>query len=200
MDPRPCTPAEAVARALAWVDKPGVYWLGAGNYHPHLIAGTMLDEPWTSAPNGAPASDCRFACCFCYKLPAHRGGFNKGTWASVSDDLNYNSAIEDSEHDRELFVPVDGPPAIGDILCYPTIWLSGHLEPWIGHGAIVVGVSRAANFDPIAPKFSLLDIVHCHGPPMVGPAITKSDGTVFDAHSMRWPKLEHRSRLLRLVP
>lgn len=209
--PRPCSPTEAVARALRWVNSSGVYWLGAGDYHPSSAAGAPLDAPWTPTPPGAKdpagrdiagaaASDCRFACGYCYRLPAHRPGFNVGSWATVADDLNYNSLIEDAEHHQEIAVPVTDAPQLGDVLCYPTIHLPGHPQPWIGHGSIVVGLDRAGGFDPSSPKFSLLDVVHCHGPAGVAPAITRSDGSVFDVHSERWPKPEHRSRLLRMKP
>lgn len=200
MTPRPCSPAEAVQRALDWIDKPGVYWLGAGNYHPFFAGGKLVDAPWTSAPDGQPASDCRFAVLFCYKLFAHRPTFNAGPWATVADDINYNSAIEDAEHAQELFVPVSGPPMPGDIICYPTFRIAGEQYPHIGHGAIVLSVARAAAFDPTAPSYSMLDIAHCHGPPMRGPAITRSTGALFDLHSTNWPQPGRKSRLLRLVP
>lgn len=216
-NPRPCSPAEAVARALRWVGSPIIYWLSGGDYH------AATDDPSTPAPQGArapngvdvsgkPCSDCRYAINHSYKLPAHRPGFNHGAWATVSDDLNYNSAIEDSEHAQDLFVPVTNAPQLGDIVTYPTIMLRDHatgdwirnpdgsIKKWIGHGSIVVGVDRAAGFDLSAPKFALLDIVHCHGPAGVGPAITRSDGSVFDIHSERWPLAEHCSRLIRLKP
>src|SRR5262245_49816365 len=52
-------------------------------------------------------SDCAgFAICRCYGLRRHRPGFNRGAWSSVEDDLNCNSAIEDADHHRELFVCV----------------------------------------------------------------------------------------------
>lgn len=198
-EPRPCSPAEAVGRAIRWVESEGIYWLGAGAYKPTVIGGVLRDVPWSPAPDGRPASDCRFAIGYCYKLPPHRPGFNRGAWATVSDDVNYNSAIEDAEHEKDLFELVTDVVRPGDIVCYPTIHLPRHELPWIGHGAIVVGVGRAGAFRLAAPNYSLLDVVHCHGPPGRAPSITRANGAVFDLHAERWPKPEHTTRLLRLV-
>jgi hypothetical protein len=181
------------------VDKPAIYWLGCGDWHPRIVRTMLIDVPWTDAPDGRPAADCRFVLNYCYRLPAHRPGFNHGSWATISDDVNSNSAIEDAEHNRELFRLVDHNPLPGDILCYPTIHLPGH-PPFIGHSAMVVGLSRAARFDLQEPSWSLLDIVHCHGPQGRSPAVTRGDGAAFDLHDSKWHKPEHRTKLLRLVP
>jgi hypothetical protein len=168
------------------------YILGTGDYH------GGGDVPWTMR-DGVLGSDCAgFAISWCYKLPRHRPSYNVGAWASVSDDLNCNSAIEDSEHARELFMPATGDPRPGDLIAYPTIHLAGHT--FIGHVCIVVGVDRAGFFTIEAPDFSLLDVVHCHGPNGRAPACTRADGSIWNQHSTVWPKPEHRSKLLRAVP
>jgi hypothetical protein len=187
---RPCSPAEAVARALSMVDVPGPYILGTGDYNP-----SGPDVPWTER-DGLRGSDCAgFAISWCYKLPRHRPGYNIGPWSSVSDDLNCNSAIEDAEHARELFTLADGAPQVGDLIAYPTIRLAGHV--FIGHVCIVVGVGRAGAWS--VPDYSLLDVVHCHGPNGRKPACTRADGAIWNQHDHVWPKPEHRSRLLRAV-
>ncbi len=95
---RPCSPAEAIQRALSIVGHGGQYWLGTGDWKPNAT-----DVPWTTN-NGGTGSDCAgFAISWCYKLTRHRPGFNVGSWSSCSDDLNCNSAIEDAEHAGELF-------------------------------------------------------------------------------------------------
>jgi len=182
--PRPRHSAdEAVRHALAMVGR-GVYELGTGD----------LDS------NNDDARDCfGFAVCECFGLKRHRPGFNRGSWASVADDLNCNSAIEDADHHRELFVHVAGPPRIGDLLCYPTFRLEGHARPWIGHVAIVVGTERLIEWDRAWPTWSFLDVVQCAGPDGRRPGIIATDAHHWDDHDKEWPKLEHRTNLLRVV-
>src|SRR6266404_8046742 len=104
-----CTAKEAVARGQAIVKAGGgQYGLGSGNYHPvpYALPMTNGDVPWTNSPDPlhpGPASDCAgFAICYAWKIVRHRPGFNAGFWASVEDDVNVNSAIEDGRHKREL--------------------------------------------------------------------------------------------------
>lgn len=194
MNPRPMAQAAgAVAEALRWIGK-GTYKLGA------------LDS---DAKLGV--FDCTsFAMRHCFGIAGHRPGFNKGwgvDWctgetATVVDDINSNSAIEDALHWQDLFQVATGAPHIGDILAYPTIHLPGSdAGPWIGHAAICVDVSRAAGrWDWAMPRFDLLDMVECHGPNGTTPAIRRTTGLVFDKHSITWPKPQHRSWLLRVRP
>jgi hypothetical protein len=182
--PRPRhTADEAVARALELVGC-GVYRLGAGDI------GSLGDEP----------RDCfGFAVCELYGLPRHRPGFNRGDWATVSDDLNCNSAREDALHAQELFEPVF-TPFPGALIMYPTIHLPGRSEPWIGHVKIVVGVSRCSMFHVERPDWTLLDTVECCGPPGRHPGIIRGTGAGMTDHDHRWPKPEHRTVMLRVLP
>lgn len=182
--PRPLyTADQAVKRALERVGR-GVYRLGTGD----------LDTP------ADEASDCAgFAINWCYGLRRHRPGFNRGSWSSVSDDLNVNSAIEDADHAGELFERVQ-TPAPGALLCYPTFRLAGHAAPWIGHVAIVVSVRRAVEWDHARPDWSLLDVVQCRGPNGARPGIVASSAANWSGHDLRWPRPEHRSVLLRVLP
>lgn len=153
--------------------------------------------------------DCfSFAVRHCYGVAGHRPGFNRG-WkpdatfpdgASVVDDLNSNSAIEDAFHAKELFELASGDPQPGDLLAYPTIRLTGNPGVWIGHVQICVGVSRVRNWDPAKPQFGLLDVVECVGPNGHVRAIRKSTGSVLDLHNTKWPKPQHRGYLLRVKP
>jgi hypothetical protein len=162
----------------------GVYELGAGDL----------------GSNNDDARDCfGFAVCECFGLRRHRPGFNAGAWASVSDDLNCNSAIEDADHAQELFERVT-TPAPGALVAYPTIRLPGQPTPWIGHIAIVVGVSRCTTWDHERPDYSLLDVVQCHGPNGRRPGIVASDGAVWNQHDATWPKPEHRTVMLQVRP
>jgi hypothetical protein len=136
-------------------------------------------------------SDCAgFAMCWAYKLPRHRKGFNVGSWASVSDDINCNSGIEDAEHARELFEIVTSAPQPGDLLTYPTFTVIADGQPhkFIGHVGIVVGVARAVEWDPAHPAYELLDIAQCKGPNGRAPAVVATDGSVWAHHDAVWPK------------
>lgn len=183
MTNRPCSPISAVTVARSLVGT-GVYELGTGD---------------CDTPIGGPSDCAGFAINRCYGLRRHRPGFNHGAWASVSDDLNCNSAIEDADHHRELFVRADRPE-LGDLLAYPTIRLPGHATPWIGHICIVIGVGRVVAWDPARPDWALLDVVQCRGPNGKRPGIVATTGAGWNGHDMTWPKAEHRSALLRLVP
>lgn len=181
--PRPkYSASEAVARARLLIGR-GVYWLGTGD---------------SDSPDDG-ASDCfGFAYCKAFGVKRHRAGFNRGPWATVSDDLNCDSALEDADHDRELFERIDRPE-LGALLVYPTIHLIGR-GPWRGHIAIVVGVRRCLEWDPQHPSYTLVDVVQCHGPNGRRPGIIATDGTIWDNHDHIWPKPEHRTVILRARP
>lgn len=184
------TPLEAVERCRKLIGS-GIYKLGA------------LDSDADKL-----VFDCTSFCMrYGYGLDGHRQGYNRGwsvDWctsatATVVDDINSNSAIEDAMHGAELFELVIGPPQIGDIIAAPTIRLEGHAAPWIGHGVIVCGVDRAkGHWDPQAPTFAALDVIECRGPNGRNPAIRITNGTWFDDRRIAWPKVNHRSWLLRV--
>jgi hypothetical protein len=175
------TAAQAVAHARALAGR-GVYQLGTGD----------IDS------SGDGPRDCfGFAFCEVYGVKRHRPGFNRGAWSSVSDDLNCNSAIEDADHAGELFERVF-TPAPGVLLVYPTIRLAGHDQPWIGHVAIVVGMSRCLEWDHRFPSYAHLDVVQCRGPNGRKPGIVATDGAGWDVHDHTWPKAEHRTVMLRV--
>lgn len=182
--PRPrFTDREAVAHARAMVGR-GTYQLGTGDDH------STADS----------TRDCfGFAVCESYGIKRHRPGFNRGSWSTVSDDLNCNSAIEDAHHAAELFEVVT-TPGPGILLAYPTIRLAGHPDPWIGHIAIIVGISRCLEWDHAKPRYALLDVVQCCGPSGHRPGIIASDGAIWDHHDSIWPKQEHRTVMLRVKP
>ncbi len=182
---------ESVSRALSMVGVQMPYILGTGDYRPSADA----DVPWT-VRDGRAGSDCAgFALCWAHKLKRHRPGFNKGPWASVSDDINCNSAIEDAQHNRELYEIADRPQ-LGDCIAYPTIRLAG--KTFIGHVCIIIGVTRCLEWDAKNPDYSLLDVAHCHGPNGRKPAVTLTDGSIWNRHDELWPKPYHRSQLIRV--
>lgn len=201
-----CGAAEAVARAQriskdSTLDPGPVYWLGSGDYAPFYTEhGGLVDFPWTSNEAAEKAgyhrvSDCAgFAICWCWKLRRHRPGFNKGPWASVEDDINVNSAMEDAVHHQELFEEVH-PSLVrpGDLLCYPTIKLKGFKQPFIGHVSIVLDISPKY----VAGAYSKLLVAHCHGPNGRRPAVTQNMGLHWEERDKQWPKPEHRTHVIR---
>jgi hypothetical protein len=198
-DPRPCSAAEAVQRARSLIGKGGQYILGTGDYRPHVVGGTLIDLPWTER-DGLVGSDCAgYAISWCYMLQRHRPGFNVGSWASVANDINCNSAIEDGQHNRDLFEVID-TPELGALLLYPTfviVGMDGKPHRFIGHVGIVVGVSRCLEWDPALRTYAALDVAHCHGPNERKPAVTLGDGALWDHHDHIWPKPQHRTVMLR---
>jgi hypothetical protein len=188
-----CSAAVAVERAKSLIDKGGQYVLGTGDY--------LGDDkpPWT-ARGDMIGSDCAgFAISWCYTLRRHRPGYNHGSWATVSDDINCNSILEDAAHARELFVFVapDDRPRPGDLLTYPTVSHDGRRH--IGHVGIVIGVDRAGDFRLDKPDWSLLDVAHCCGPNGREPAVVRTTGARWNVQD-RTGRPGQRTRLLRAVP
>lgn len=185
----PCSVDEAIHRALSMVGQ-GMYVYGTGDYRPG-----KADLPWTTR-SGRTGSDCAgLAICYAYRLVRHRPGFNEGSWATIADDINCNSAIEDASHKRELFERIDRPE-LGCLLTYPTY--IAHGKQFIGHVVIVVGTSRCIEWDAADPAYHLLDVVNCYGPTGRKPGVMRTDGSGFDRHDDVWPKPEHRTVMLRV--
>lgn len=173
---KPCSPEEAVQRALSMRGRTERYQLGTGDYRPR----GDIDLPFT-AKAGKVGSDCwGFAGAWAYKLPRHRPGFNKGPWATVSDDINCDSAIEDAEHLRELYEVVS-TPAKGDLLVMPSIRGPDRRRIRIGHVWLVVDVP--AEWDAAAPQLDLLTTMQCQA--SLPPAIKHGPGPRYDGSSFR---------------
>jgi len=195
----PCAASDAVKRALSIATKGGEYFLGSGDYRPKGDS----DVPWTSIPGKRMGSDCAgFALSWCYQLTRHRPGYNKGAWASVADDINCNSALEDAQHRAELFrlLDADERPEPGDLVLYPTFTLNGSdgkSHRFIGHVGIVVGTSRVVDWQPGWNHYEQLDIAQCRGPNGRKPGVVLTDGSVWSHHDSVWPKKQHRSHLIR---
>lgn len=188
----PCTPSEALARAQRMVNNGGQYLLGTGDYWPHKENGLEVDLPWTYL-NGKAGSDCAgFAICFAWKLQRHRPGFNHGSWATVSDDINSDSALEDGLHKQELFTVVTTPRP-GDLLIYPSIRVLG--KRFIGHVGLIEHVP--AEWDAGAPQYNLLTVIQCHGPNGFRPGVVRTDGSVWAHHDHLWPKAQHKTQIVR---
>lgn len=183
---------EAVERARSVVNQ-GEYILGTGDYRPRRDAqGNVIDLPYTMHGGSGPmGADCAgFAICWCYKVVRHQPGFNTGAWATISDDINVDSTIEDARHKQELGT-ITTMAVPGAWLLYPTIRDPRNPMPFIGHVAIIESVSD--KFDPNAPDYRLLTVIQCSGPNGHTPAITRTDGYYWWHHDQLWPKPQHRS-------
>lgn len=183
----------AVTRALSMVGDPHCYVLGGGDYRPEPAP----DVPWTDHA-GLVGSDCWGFVAWCHRQARHRPGFNVGPWATVSDDVNCNSAIEDALHKQELFT-IAPRPEPGDLIAYPTIHLPGHPQPFIGHVCIVTDASKLPEWDPNFPDFHNLAVAHCAGPDGRKPAVRITDGSIWNHHNSLWPKPGHRCQVLRVL-
>jgi hypothetical protein len=175
----PITASEAVQRAQTWATTAaGCYQLGEGDYFP-----VQPNVPLTKG-----GCDCDGFVLWAWRTPRHRKGYNVGSWATVSDDVNPNSLLEDAQHAKDLCTPVmynDVRP--GDLLCYPTFHYQdahGAIHEFIGHIAIIVAVP--AGFK-VGQKWTQLQIVQVCGPNGRVPAALTTDGSVFDTHDATWP-------------
>ncbi len=176
-----------------------MYLLGTGDYAPDKKTGK--DLPWTKR-DGRLGSDCAgFAICWAWKLQRHRPGFNVGSWASVSEDINCNSALEDGLHLMELFTTLPEGSCIqpGDLLLYPTIRLKvkngakTETKTFIGHVGLIERIPIGFRYG----NWSALSIIQCHGPNGFVPGVVRTDGSIWMRHDINWGKLEHRTRVVR---
>lgn len=193
MESNPCTAAEAVERARAVCGNGGQYLLGTGDYWPHVEAGINIDLPWTYKSGKAGADCAGFAICYAWKLARHRRGFNKGPWATVSDDINSDSAYEDALNKKELF-SVTKTPRPGDLLVYPSVRRAG-VRILIGHVGLIEAVP--AEWDVTAPQYDLLTILQCKGPNGRKPGVVRTDGSIWSHHDANWSKPQHRTVIIR---
>lgn len=179
------TPAEIVARALAWRDK-SEYQLGTGNYNPN-----QPDSPETvHHKTGKRGADCAgFAVCFAHKLRRHRPGFGRGPGARVVDDLNSDSVLYDAIHNQELFELVIGPPNAGDLLIMPSTYDRTGERTGIGHVMLAIANrAREWQHDLLPRPWGLVDVAQCRGPNGKRPGIIVSDASVCARHDAKWVK------------
>ncbi len=189
--PIPCTPNEARDRALSLVGRTEPYVLGTGDYR------SDSPLPFTTNPLGY-GSDCwGFAGAWCYMLKRHRKGFNKGPWATVSDDINCDSAIEQAEHPQatdRLFEVIERAEP-GCLLVMPSVRdPKTRKRIRIGHVWFVYDVP--AEWDTSKPQYELLDTIQCQASSR--PAIKRGPGPSKDGRTFRGVTNDAwRLRLLR---
>lgn len=195
----PCSAAEAVQRMLAIEGQGGQYIWGTGNYNAHGI----VDLPWTANDKGEVGSDCAGAAvCYAYKLTRHRPGFNKQPRATIEDDINVDSIIEDADPERgghQELGELVYTPAPGILVLTPTIHLPGRVPPFMepGHVRLIIGVAPGP-WDPDKPTFSMVTWLECHGPPRHKPGITRATGESVDHWNEKWPLPHHRAVMVRI--
>lgn len=200
---RPCSGTEALARmeALKGLDMP--YELGTGGYdarHP-------LDPCTTHGRTGKRGADCAgVAQSYAFKIPRHDPGFAAGMapalyrdQSDVDDDHNTNSAIEDALTNQEVYeLVLEGPVLPADLLAYATLRIKaadGEEHVFIGHVAMIKFVPEGWK---LSDGYHVMRILQCCGPNDRRPLVIETDGSLFDRHDHNWPKLQHRTQILRV--
>jgi hypothetical protein len=180
----PLTNRQVVERAMSMVGyKPvvaglslvGQYCMKAGRNGGADPSATHPFTVWKHPKKGTVASaDCV--------------GF--GMWAQGADRLleglihdyeggwvNTDSALMDAAGDRELFEECE--PFPGCAVVYPSRWeeRDGEKNHIPGHWGTVVTIVPAAR-----RAKALIQVAHCHGPPLSGPAISLGDAAAWLKH------------------
>lgn len=191
----PCSDTEAVQRMLELeASRKGVYAWGAGHYdptHPEMLGQTTV--------GGLTGWDCAGAAvCHAYRLFRHRPGFNRQMHATIEDDLNVDSIIEDADPDRggrmELGELVT-VPAPGILLMTPTIKIPEKAFDEPGHVRLIIDASR---WNPAAPRWCDVIYLECRGPNKRAPGVVRDSGGSVDTHDRLWPLPQHRAVLVRI--
>ncbi len=185
--------ADAVARALALVGH-RVYRLGPSVGEFRDCVGLAWEDAW--------------------RKPRHIPGLNRGLLGAllaagvapaqaalylqvldVEDDVNTNALIADGLSACRLVQVIPDEEALaGDLVMYPTIHDERASLPFVGHVGLISSVAR---FRP--GNLATLDTVQCCGPNGRSPGVLALDGSAFQRHTDLWPRLEHRSRIVRVI-
>lgn len=169
------SPAEAIARIHALLGRGSPYILGAGN---HLGPTSVRKKDGTTTPLGF---DCwGMADSYAHGIPRHEPGFNKGSWATVTDDRNCDSAIEEAEHIGKAYEVID-TPEIGCHIVMPSIRGADGKRIRMGHVWKAVIVPEA--WDPTKPQYDLITTIQCQASSF--PAIKMGPGPRHDGRTFR---------------
>lgn len=183
----PCSPEEAVARMVELeASRRGCYRWGAGHYDP-----ARPDLLGMTEVGGVLGWDCAGAAIsHAYRLTRHRPGFNRQPHATVEDDINVDSLLEDADPDRggrqELGELVT-EPAPGVLILTPTIRIPerNFVEP--GHVRMIVDCSRVHAWVSRLPLFAQVTYLECRGPDGRRPGVVRDSGESVDQHNAKWP-------------
>lgn len=181
----PCSIEQAVQRMLELeASGRGQYAWGSGDYLPEnsALVGMTMNK------GGLVGWDCAGAAvCHAFRLKRHRPGFNRQMHASIEDDINVDSIIEDADPARggrgELGELVKVPTP-GILLMTPTIKIPerGYDDP--GHVRMIIDASK---WDPARPRFVDLVYLECRGPNGRAPGVVRNTGESVDVHNAKWP-------------
>ncbi|MBA3841159.1 MAG: hypothetical protein H0X39_00810 [Actinobacteria bacterium] len=188
----PCSAEEAVTRMLSVEGNGGQYLLGTGTYDPRHPG-----VPWTFR-DGKWGSDCAGAICFAYRIRRSRCGFNDQSQATVCDDLNVDSLLEDADPRRGGHLELGELatiPAPGILLITPTIRIPEKQFYMMGHVRLIIDATK---WNPAAPKWADVIYLECHGPNGHRPGVTRNHGASVDQHDAVWPKWNHRAAMVRI--
>ena len=192
----PCSPEEAVQRMLELeASRKGCYAWGTGDYdpaHPELLGMTTA--------HGLTGWDCAGAAvCQAYRLFRHQPGFNRTAYATVEDDINVDSILEDADVElrggRQDLGELVTVPAPGILLMTPTIRIpeKAFVEP--GHVRLIIDASK---WNPAAPRWADVVYLECRGPNKRTPGVVRDSGGSVDTHDRLWPKAMHRAAMVRI--
>lgn len=184
------TPAEAIARAHELLGKGWPYVLGTGNHR---------GPTRTKRRDGTLSAlgfDCwGFAGSWAYDQPRHEPGFNKGPWATVSDDRNCDSSIEEAEHVGKAYRVIDRPEG-GCLLVMPSIRDATGKRIRIGHVWLAVIVPD--EWDPARPEYDAITTLQCQS--RLNPAIRIGPGPRGDGRAYKGRTSDAwRIRMLRVL-
>lgn len=192
----PFSPEVALQRMLELeASRKGCYSWGAGHFdpaHPELL-GMSLGED-TSIGLGWDCAGAAVAHAF--GLFRHRPGFNRQMHATIEDDLNVDSIIEDADPARggrlELGELVT-IPAPGILLMTPTIRIpaKNFVEP--GHVRMILDATR---WNPAAPRYADVVYLECRGPNRRAPGVVRNTGESVDQWDAVWPT--HKAVMVRI--
>ncbi|HEY1814921.1 MAG TPA: hypothetical protein VGG74_21385 [Kofleriaceae bacterium] len=190
----PCSLELAVQRMLELeASRKGCYSWGAGHWdatHPEQLGMTVGD-------NGLLGWDCAGAAIsYAFMLNRHRPGFNAQPHATITDDLNVDSVIEDADPARggrlELGELVT-IPAPGVLILTPTVRIpaKNFVDP--GHVRMVLDATK---WNPAAPRYADLVYLECRGPSGRSPGVVRNTGESVDQWDAVWPT--HKAAMVRV--
>ncbi len=187
-----CSPGEAIARAHSLLGKGYPYILGTGN---HLGPTRIKKKDGAYTELGF---DCwGMAGSYAYDQRRTDPGFNRGKWATVSDDRNCDSAIEEAEHIGKAYEVID-TPEMGCLLVMPSIRDENRKRIRIGHVWLAAIVPEIDEWNPKRPEYDKIITLQCQA--STHPAIKMGPGPRHDARAFRGLVDEAwRIRMLRVL-
>jgi hypothetical protein len=191
----PCSPEQAVQRMLDLeTSRKGCYVWGAGHFdpdHPEMLGMTTV--------KGMTGWDCAGAAVsHAFELFRHRPGFNAQPQATVSDDLNVDSILEDADPRRGGLLELGELatiPAPGILLLTPTIRIpaKNFVDP--GHVRLIIDATK---WDPSASKWADVTYLECCGGPGRAPGVIRNTGESVDKWDSVWPKWNMCAAMVRI--